>query len=334
LSEPDTPKDVFDDDPIRIRVDKLFCGRVGVCPANQTTIGEICKDGDSRYACRLPPGFEDAKKDKSSEPDSFQYGGLTYQRKFGDLLIWKQVTNHAKLEKLKSLVFLTDDTKGDWWWIVESGGPKTVGPRPELVEEIYREAGVAQFWMYNSEQFLKYAKQHLSAVVSEDSINQVRDIRLTKHEIAWYEGTYLKLPAERAVMYWLVSQFPSVSHQEGFGMPTFVVSNGTQKHGFHVLTYRTEAILIRRLWKASSMGSRMLDDKRFDRISIIIPIRGAERLRMAERIVSQEFAWRLGLDVVLGLLEPSNDSDGFIFVPILAKVHENRESPPEQATET
>ena len=96
------------------------------------------------------------------------YGGISYKRKFGDLVVWKQVIEHAKTSAIKDFIFVTDDDKDDWWWAIESQGHKRLGPRPELVEEIMREAGVERFHMYSSEQFLEFADTYLKVKVSKD----------------------------------------------------------------------------------------------------------------------------------------------------------------------
>jgi len=55
-------------------------------------------------------------------------------------------------------------------------GGKKVGPRPELRDEIYRVAGVTQFHIYNSEQFLRIAGKHLGVQISEETIQAAKDV--------------------------------------------------------------------------------------------------------------------------------------------------------------
>jgi hypothetical protein len=96
-----------------------------------------------------------------------------YERQYGDLVVWKQTLLEARNRELVSLVFLTDDVKEDWWWIVSG---KKIGPRPELRDEICRIAGVTQFHIYNTEQFLRVSSEHLKVEVSEESIQAARDV--------------------------------------------------------------------------------------------------------------------------------------------------------------
>lgn len=171
-------KNVSDEDEIRNMIDKIFLNKVGAVSFDQKALDDIYREGEGRYLVGMPPGYMDAKKEKNAESDAFQYGGRWYKRKFGDLILWKQIISHAKEKGIKQLIFLTDDEKEDWWLIVDSQGKKTIGPRPELVEEIRRDAEVTSFYMYNSEQFLQYSKQYLEAEISEESIIQVGDIKL------------------------------------------------------------------------------------------------------------------------------------------------------------
>jgi len=83
----------------------------------------------------------------------------------------------AKQQQIRHLVLVTDDDKPDWWWKVKSNGQKTIGPRPELIEEATRDGGVSLFYMYNSEQFIRFAKEYLGASVKAESIDQIGDVR-------------------------------------------------------------------------------------------------------------------------------------------------------------
>ena len=61
-------------------------------------------------------------------------------RKLGDFIVWKQMITFAKDTELKALVFVTNDKKEDWWLKAPSGSETAKSPRPELIEEISREA--------------------------------------------------------------------------------------------------------------------------------------------------------------------------------------------------
>ena len=90
------------DDAIRSEIKDLFDGRVGE-PCNKTELETIYKKGESRYKDNIPPGYKDSgKKDVSIEGDSL------IKNKYGDLIIWLQIIEKAKIEK-KPVIFVTDE---------------------------------------------------------------------------------------------------------------------------------------------------------------------------------------------------------------------------------
>lgn len=100
------------------------------------------KEGEERYAKKVPPGFKDAKKD-AGEFD-----------KFGDLIIWKDMIAKATATQ-RPIIFISDDAKEDWWWLHKG---RKIGPRPELIEE-FRIASKQDFHMYEFARFLHFAAE-------------------------------------------------------------------------------------------------------------------------------------------------------------------------------
>jgi len=129
-----------EDDDVWRAVDGVFEGQVGP-PYPPEEKREIFEQGRVRYEARVPPGYKDAGKDGADEG------------RFGDLLVWFQLLNKAE-EAGRPVVLVTDDAKEDWWLIAQG---QVVGPRPELVEEVRRRAGVA-FHMYRPDSFVKEAQ--------------------------------------------------------------------------------------------------------------------------------------------------------------------------------
>lgn len=173
-------------DPIREQLDLLIGEKVGIGPTSQLELDQLTDCGDARYQAKIPPGFSDASKEKNPENCNFVHDGITYQRKFGDLIVWRQLLNHCKANNKKTVLFVTSDKKDDWWWR-EHG--KTVGPHPELIREIRRESGVDLFWMYSSDQFLEHAKKYAQAKVSDKSVADLQDVaRSSQH--AWLLDAY------------------------------------------------------------------------------------------------------------------------------------------------
>jgi hypothetical protein len=131
-------------DEILPKIDELFSGRVGEPPAGPEVLSSIYTEGAKRYSAKMGPGFEDADKEKSERP-KFMAGGLTYEIKYGDLVIWKQMISHAKTVGAENVLFITKDEKEDWWLTINKD---RVGPLPELREEMRLQGGVNRFWMY------------------------------------------------------------------------------------------------------------------------------------------------------------------------------------------
>lgn len=161
-------------DKIREKLNDLFCDKVGVEP-NQDKIDAIEKDGEERYKDNIPPGFCDESNKKD---EFFYYGGVKYKKKYGDLIIWKQIIEYVESNKnINNVIFITNDLKRDWWFIIDSGGNKRVGPHALLINEIKKLENVKVFDMYTSADFLENTSKYYSDFnVSEESINNVKDL--------------------------------------------------------------------------------------------------------------------------------------------------------------
>ena len=126
------------------QVTKMFEGRIGQ-RWTKADLDALKKEGETRYEQRVPPGYMDADKN-----DDYEY------KKFGDLIIWKEMIKKAKSEK-RPVIFITNDTKEDWWRIHKG---RKFGPRPELLEEFKRETG-QEFHIYNVNRFIELSVDDL-----------------------------------------------------------------------------------------------------------------------------------------------------------------------------
>jgi hypothetical protein len=151
----DHPSLIFED-YIREKLDGLFENKVG----QQYDL----KDGDKkkfqeRYDNKIPPGYEDNKKDEN---------------KFGDLILWYEVMEKASKDKV-NIILVTDDVKDDWWWKPKG---KTFGPRPELIEEFNNTTGHS-IYLYQTEHFIKFAQERLGTndEVAKDAIEDVKSVK-------------------------------------------------------------------------------------------------------------------------------------------------------------
>lgn len=160
---------LLDTDELRDNITTLFRGKVGTSYLPDK-LKELYDLGGKRYENEIPPGFLDEGKGD--------------EKKFGDLIIWFQVIEYAKSNK-KPIVFITDDRKEDWWLKFKG---KTIGPRPELIDEIYSEAGV-DFYMYQTEQFMTFAQKFIKGVVNKEAIEEIQEIKQFDEE---YKENLLK----------------------------------------------------------------------------------------------------------------------------------------------
>lgn len=155
------------DDAIGEEICRLLENKVGKPPADQHALDALVVDGQERFDKKIPPGFGD---EKNKGDDTFRDRGIIYLRKFGDLILWRQLMDHAKANNLTKVVLVTGDKKPDWWWLDDH---KTLGPLPELVQEIKINSQVELFWMYSADQFLKFAETYLKATeVTAEAVEQ------------------------------------------------------------------------------------------------------------------------------------------------------------------
>lgn len=145
----------------------LLEGIVGE-PYSQERIDEIEKDGKNRYMHCVPPGFKDMG-DKRKE--GFRtYGDFRYQQLYGDLIVWHQMLDKAKLEDNPiSIIFITEEKKEDWW---EKDGSKVKRPHPQLIQEFINKTSQI-FYMYRTENFVRYAKEYLGADITDEQVENV-----------------------------------------------------------------------------------------------------------------------------------------------------------------
>ncbi len=222
-------------DPLKERIESLFEGRVGRAPADQASVNELYKEADNRFKAKIPPGFQDAIKDKD-EVDTYMHHGIIYQRKYGDLVVWRETLSYAKSINCKSLVFVTDDAKEDWWWSVRANGNKVIGPRPELIEEA-RVAGIQTFLLYRPENFLRFSMQSLNTQISDEALTEVRDLSDIGgvKPIGWDN---LRNVAHHAVYSWLQAQFKEVRVNH-IGFPDFVVDKDGYTVGYELRVFQS-----------------------------------------------------------------------------------------------
>lgn len=176
-------------DEVLAKIYQITQDRAGNPPEDQKWLDDIYNEGQTRYERRIPPGFKDVGKDhiNNTAPEFF-HNNLRYLRKFGDLIIWKQIIEHVSTTPIKNVFFITDDTKEDWWAIMKSSGSKVIGPLEALRTEIYSGSKVELFHMYSTSDFLSNAQKLLHIKVRESSINDAIKSQKRRFE-SHYLGT-------------------------------------------------------------------------------------------------------------------------------------------------
>ena len=306
--------DVSDHDKLRDEIDALFKGKVGPPPESQEVLDQIYEEGKKRYERKQPPGYIDAEKSTEIDEGVYLYNGLVFRKEYGDLILWKQIIQQAREQDgFRHLIFITDDAKEDWWWICDSQGKKTIGPRPELVEEIITEGGVEQFYMYNSERFMHFAKEYLGIPVKPESITQVRDVtRLRKMESTMRIGE-LARAAEQAFLEWLRSSYPNdeiIANR--FGFPDFIRidhESGT-RIGYECKFSRRARSMLHRYRDALYRGYYEVEKGEIDELVLVLITEDNEGLRELERwLHSRKFDLPEKTSVLTGLLSIDREDE-------------------------
>jgi hypothetical protein len=157
LNHPDYLK--FDN--LREELTDLLEGKVGN-PYTEDELEKIYQKAEKRFNYKQPPGYKDAKK--------------PVPRNYGDVVLWFQLIDYAKLQQ-KPILFVTDDDKEDWWLKYKG---ESIEPRPDLIQEIISEVGVEgfQFYIYHSDQFIDYAEKFLNLPNQPEAVKEAREIML------------------------------------------------------------------------------------------------------------------------------------------------------------
>lgn len=175
---------ISDRDIIRDRIDSIVQDRCGDKPT-QEKITSLNDEGVLRYESLTPPGFNDAKKTATS-----QFAGVTFEDKYGDLYLWKEVLEKSSQEDIKNVILVTDDQKSDWWYIPEKRKPK--GPLEQLQTEIYMNSNIDCFKLLTQSSFLEEAKIYLKDIkINDESVKEIQSIQIEnrKYEIINKRGS-------------------------------------------------------------------------------------------------------------------------------------------------
>ena len=86
--------------------------------------------GAGRFVGSIPPGFQDRRKKGSHSSDKSEAGEAPADsNRYGDLVFWKELLDHAKGVKARAIIVITNDRKNDWHF----GRSETVRIEPALL---------------------------------------------------------------------------------------------------------------------------------------------------------------------------------------------------------
>jgi hypothetical protein len=146
------------DDPILLELDQVIAGKIGADLDHEHTAAAQ-KEAQRRIKDKVPPGYMDA--DTKDLPKAI-----------GDYLLWEQTLLEAKKRGLPVLI-VSNDQKEDW--VRKDKQKRRIGPRPELVQELYDRTG-QRFHLVTVQTFLIHAKDYLEAEVSDSTVEQAERI--------------------------------------------------------------------------------------------------------------------------------------------------------------
>ncbi|WLD11945.1 PIN-like domain-containing protein [Planctellipticum variicoloris] len=273
-------------DPLKNRIEDLFITKVGAAPHSQNDIDDLYKQAEIRFKRKTPPGYADGSKDKDAVSE-YVAGGVVYQRRYGDFLVWMQILAYAKEASHRSVVFVTDDAKEDWWLKVDEDGSKTIGPRPELIEEAALSAGIQSFLMYSPESFLKYAGKFLETQVSDDVLQEVRDV--STHRSMQSDDAFERIPfsarAESAVCEWLIRLYSQLEIGSG-SAPEIIAFRDDSRDAFYVMAAGSSPFMAKRLRGKLLKATVAIHEKRFANVTIVLVASTPRRTRDLPRVIA------------------------------------------------
>jgi len=146
--------DYLKDDYILSALNQLFGEKIGK-KYTELELDDLTKKAKLRYDKETPPGYADKKKNGNQ---------------YGDCIIWLQIIEYIN-NKQKSLIFVTRDNKEDWFQIYKG---KTIGSRPELIEEILENTS-QKCLIYGLKSFINKATEKLG--ITDNVLEAIKEIQ-------------------------------------------------------------------------------------------------------------------------------------------------------------
>ncbi|MGG0849116.1 PIN-like domain-containing protein [Peribacillus simplex] len=168
---------------------------------------EVLKEGELRYRYNLPPGYEDAKTKEGID-------------KFGDLIMWKQLLKKSSDIDKKYIIFVTSDTKPDWFQ--KNKENEVVSPREELLSEFNQYHPEKEVIIIPFEDFIEEISD-LSDSSDRDLLLELRTNNLIKR---LSQDSFKKLVEEKLKLVDINDVYKKILQ----------TSNGMERHYIHTLT--------------------------------------------------------------------------------------------------
>ncbi|MBO0476678.1 hypothetical protein DOK76_06315 [Vagococcus sp. DIV0080] len=158
---------------------------------SQEWIDSIEQEGKERFEKSIPPGFNDKGKDNSklNGEDIRRYGEISYRRKYGDLIIWKDILKYATgNENGRKVIFVTDDgqseKKNDLLYKVKG---MTLGPHIHLMNELNVECK-KELYILKNLRFIQLVNN-----LSDEQVNNLKTSFITEGDNNTYSKELMKL---------------------------------------------------------------------------------------------------------------------------------------------
>ena len=163
---------------------------------------------------------------------------------------------------------------------VSCNGDNTLGPRPELVEELHRRANVETFLIYTSDRFLYFAKDILGTSLNPESIEQVREV---SQQTLRHQNRIIGQQAVMLVHSWLTTRYSEAALQLRSGFPDIVSEDSANKRRGYEVQYiwnEREAIL-----RTSEAKLKHFQEAAFRQGMEVVLVMVAAREGLANRVV-------------------------------------------------
>lgn len=220
------------DDPVLNKINQLFEDRIG-SGFNKEELENIYQEGEIRYSKNIPPGYKDAYKenkntegqhspeDKEIKPDFRLFEDKVFLRKFGDLILWKELIRKAKADHIQYIILLTSDSKEDWR---QQKNGKPCDPRYELLNELYFHSPSTEiFYIYNLDELFGLAPKYLQVSVAPESRDQVKYLaEVTKDDGKERTQDWVIMEGQAELHKYVVSKVAALSQ----GIKVFHVKEG------------------------------------------------------------------------------------------------------------